>query len=139
VALDASETRDYVRHRLRMASGGSRELFSESALREVHRHSGGVPRLVNLICDRALLAGYASGESLVGADVVAQAAQEILGTRQRRAHAGLRAGARLAVAAVLLCALALVGAIAWQRLSPPGAPAAAAAPAADEGAHGESG
>jgi general secretion pathway protein A len=138
-ALDAGETRDYVRHRLRTAAGGSRDLFTESALREVHRRSGGVPRLVNLICDRALLAGYAAGEGQVDAELVAQAAQEVLGTRQRRACAGLRAGARLAVAAALLCALALVGAIAWQRLTPPDAPAATAAPAIDEAPRGESG
>jgi general secretion pathway protein A len=48
-ALDPTETREYVRHRIRTASGAHGELFSEGALREVHRRSGGIPRLVNLI------------------------------------------------------------------------------------------
>jgi general secretion pathway protein A len=131
-ALDATETREYVRHRLRTASGSRRELFSEAALREVHRRSHGVPRLVNLICDRALLAGYAAGESVVGVEQVEQAAEEVLGSRRPRLRDRLREHARLAVAVVLLGALALVGALAWQRLAPPAAPKGAAAPAAQD-------
>ena len=55
------EAGDYVRHRLRIAAGGDAELFSPAALRELRRRSRGVPRLVNLLADRALLAGYADG------------------------------------------------------------------------------
>ena len=81
--LSAGETREYVRHRLRVAAESHRDLFSERALREVHRRSGGVPRLANLLCDRALLAGYAEGASEITADLVNDAAREILGSRQR--------------------------------------------------------
>jgi len=81
--LSAGETRAYVRHRLRVAAESQRDLFSDRALREVHRRSGGVPRLVNLLCDRALLAGYAAGASEIGAELVSEAAREILGARRR--------------------------------------------------------
>jgi general secretion pathway protein A len=131
-ALDAGETREYVRHRLRMASGGHGELFSSGALREVHRRSGGVPRLVNLICDRALLAGYAAGLEQVGEEIVSGAAHEILGRKGRHRLAGLWPGGRAVVAAAALVGLLIVGVIAWQRVGPRGASAAAtgAGPAA---------
>ena len=83
-ALSASETREYVSHRLRIARGGPCQIFTERALREVHRWAGGVPRLVNLLADRSLLAGYASGEETVSPELVERAAREILLARRRR-------------------------------------------------------
>jgi general secretion pathway protein A len=117
-ALNANETREYVRHRLRMAAGGKSDIFNDPALREVHRRSAGVPRLVNLICDRSLLAGYAAGQSRIGADVVAKAAREVLGVKRSHGGTSPRGPSRLVAAAVAFLALALAGAFAWQRLSP---------------------
>lgn len=56
--LSVHETGEYVQHRLQV-SGGARDIFTAAALRAVHRHSGGVPRLINIVCDRALLGAYA--------------------------------------------------------------------------------
>ncbi len=56
--LNFEETKEYVRYRLKIASGGDREYFTEEALREVYRFSNGVPRLINQICDFAFLTGY---------------------------------------------------------------------------------
>jgi general secretion pathway protein A len=117
-ALDAGETREYVRHRLRTASGGHGEMFSDGALREVHRRSGGIPRVVNLICDRALLAGYAAGQRQIGPEFVSGAAHEILGRKRRSRLAGFWPGARAVVAAAALVGLLVVGAVAWRRLGP---------------------
>jgi general secretion pathway protein A len=128
--LSPAETRSYVDHRLRVASGGDCALFTEGALREVHRRVGGVPRLVNLLCDRALLAGYAAGAKQIDAELVRQAAREILAARRRRLLRRLP-WRRGAVAAVLLAAVAAAGAIAWQRTSAsarPAAPAVSAGP-----------
>ncbi|MBW2425201.1 MAG: AAA family ATPase, partial [Deltaproteobacteria bacterium] len=75
--LGAQETRAYVRHRIAVAAGEPRELFSEAALREIHRRTGGVPRLVNQLCDRALLAGYAARAAQIGPALVRAAAREI--------------------------------------------------------------
>lgn len=57
--LQPKETRDYVLHRLARAGSERRDLFTWGALRLVHYLSGGVPRLINIICDRALVAMYA--------------------------------------------------------------------------------
>jgi general secretion pathway protein A len=127
--LNAAETREYVRHRLRMASGGGSDPFSEAALREVHRRSAGIPRLVNLICDRSLLAGYASGARRVGAESIAGAAREVLGPKRRRSLGSLPAAARTAVAAAALLGFAIAGAYAWQRLAETPEPGRAEAPA----------
>ena len=82
--LSVEEAGDYVRHRLRVASGGDAELFTPAALRELRRRSRGVPRLVNLLADRALLAGYADGSRQVGRVHVGRAAREILAVGRRR-------------------------------------------------------
>jgi general secretion pathway protein A len=83
-ALARGEARDYVRHRIRVAAGGERELFTQSALREIDRRARGIPRLVNLLADRALLAGYADGATRVDRPQVDRAAREILRARSHR-------------------------------------------------------
>ncbi len=95
VPLSPQETRAYVRHRLAVAAGEPKDLFTESALREIHRRTGGVPRLVNQLCDRALLAGYAARAARIGPRIVRAAAREIPDTRRvgeggRPSDAGVR-------------------------------------------------
>lgn len=72
------ETAGYVRHRLRVA-GATAGLFSNGALREVHRLSGGIPRVINVICDRALLGAFTCDEHRVDARLLRRAAGEIYG------------------------------------------------------------
>jgi general secretion pathway protein A len=78
--LAREETIAYVRHRLRIA-GATSEIFSGGALREVHRLSGGVPRVINIICDRALLGAYTQDHHHVNSALVRRAASEIFGER----------------------------------------------------------
>jgi general secretion pathway protein A len=75
--LGPQETRAYVRHRLAVAAGEPKDLFTEAALREVHRRTGGIPRLVNQLCDRALLGGYAARAAQIGPSLIRAAAREI--------------------------------------------------------------
>jgi len=82
--LGAQETRAYVRHRLAVAAGEPKDLFSDAALREIHRRTGGIPRLVNQLCDRALLAGYAARAAAIGPRLVRAAAKEIPDARLPR-------------------------------------------------------
>lgn len=84
--LSQAEAAEYVRHRVRIAAGGARDLFSPSALREIGRRARGVPRLLNLLADRSLLAGYVDHAPRVERAHVNQAAREILsaGRRTRR-------------------------------------------------------
>jgi len=140
--LSAAETRDYVRHRMRIAAGAEREVFSEAALRELHARSGGVPRLVNVLCDRALLAGYAERTPLVGAKLVRQADREVRGPEARagrwgwlRTRAGRRAPgwAPWAAAAAAVLAAGVAAGLVWQRQGwDAGGASADSAPAARE-------
>ncbi len=68
--LSAWETEAYIQHRLHVAGANSRPSFSSWALWRIYRYSRGVPRLINAVCDKALLAGYVSGsDHLTGAHV----------------------------------------------------------------------
>ncbi|MDB5986280.1 MAG: hypothetical protein JWR16_1333 [Nevskia sp.] len=81
-ALQPSDTERYIVHRLRVANGAA-DLFSSAAIRRVHRYTQGIPRLINIVCDRALLGAYARGLRTVTPEVVNQAAAEALGLEQR--------------------------------------------------------
>jgi len=74
------ETAAYVRHRLRVA-GATNDIFTPHALAEVHRLSGGVPRVINVICDRALLAAYTQDRHRVTTPMVRRSAEEVFGRR----------------------------------------------------------
>jgi len=77
-ALSPGEVRDYVAHRLAV-SGCEAALFSPAALRALHRLSGGVPRMINILCDRALLGAYVERRRQVDRGVLRRAAAEVLG------------------------------------------------------------
>jgi general secretion pathway protein A len=76
--LTVEETVAYVRHRLRVA-GATADIFTPAALREAHRLSHGVPRLINVLCDRALLGAYTQDRHEVGASFVRRGAMEVFG------------------------------------------------------------
>jgi general secretion pathway protein A len=77
-----AETRAYIRHRLEVA-GRKGGLFSAEAVHAIHKVSGGVPRLINVICDRALLGAYAGEKKGVDASTVRRAAREVRGLMSR--------------------------------------------------------
>ncbi|HTY92316.1 MAG TPA: AAA family ATPase [Steroidobacteraceae bacterium] len=76
--LTSRETAAYVRHRLRVA-GATADIFTPQALREVHRLARGVPRLINVLSDRALLGAYTQDRHQVGASFIRRAAAEVFG------------------------------------------------------------
>jgi general secretion pathway protein A len=109
LGLTLEETQAYIRHRLLVADGEGKVGFDHDALVAVQKLSGGIPRLVNLICDRALLAGYVHNSRRITAGMVRQAAKEVEGERPRgpvRWHHGLVAAALTLLLAVLAFALA---------------------------------
>jgi general secretion pathway protein A len=79
-ALDSNETEAYITHRLAIANGPP-TLFTRSAMKRVYRISAGIPRVINLICDRALLGTYAEHKQQVTLGTIGRAAHEVLGTR----------------------------------------------------------
>ena len=99
--LNGEETAAYVAHRLSVAGGGSAVSFAPKALELVHRYTGGIPRLINLLCDRSLLGGYSARTSLITPDIVRTAAAGLelrtarvpVGPWLRRSAAAFAAGA----------------------------------------------
>ncbi|MBX3637650.1 MAG: AAA family ATPase, partial [Rubrivivax sp.] len=78
-ALSQAETAAYVRHRLGVAGARGDQAFDAAALGDVHRLTGGVPRRINLLADRALLGAYAQGRTSVDRRTLRQAAREVAG------------------------------------------------------------
>ncbi|MDB6098493.1 MAG: ral secretion pathway protein [Gammaproteobacteria bacterium] len=78
--LSREETKGYVRHRLRVA-GATEDIFTPSALVELHRLSLGIPRVINVACDRALLGAYTQETKKITAGLVRRAAGEVYGRR----------------------------------------------------------
>jgi general secretion pathway protein A len=76
--LSEPETGEYIRHRLRVA-GSNEDVFAPAAIREIHRAARGVPRLINILCDRSLLGTYAQGSRRVTPEIVRKAAAESIG------------------------------------------------------------
>jgi general secretion pathway protein A len=123
--LSTNETREYIRHRLRIAAGAPRDLFTELALREIHRRSQGVPRVINLLCDRALLAGYAASAKAIGLGLVTQTQKELRGGARTLPASStlphldrfLPSSLRRVVPAAALVAIGILAGVAWQSLS----------------------
>ena len=99
--LDRAETEAYVRHRVAVA-GAARLPFSRLGLRALYQRSGGVPRLINIIADRALMAGFAREQDSIGERLVDRAADETLPGHARywMRHYGRWAAAVLALIAI---------------------------------------
>ncbi len=76
-ALSQAETEQYIGHRLGVAGMSRPVPFDRSAMRAIHKLARGIPRRINLLCDRALLGAYASGRATVDKRIVAQAAGEV--------------------------------------------------------------
>jgi general secretion pathway protein A len=76
--LSPDEVAQYIRHRLAIAGGGqSRIIFTTDALKEIYSYSGGIPRLINLIADRSLLAGMALSTTAIDRRVVREAVDNL--------------------------------------------------------------
>ena len=130
--LSREETNQYIEHRLKVA-GALGEVFDSSAKRAIYKLSQGVPRLVNVICDRALLGAYSQGSRTVNRRLVYRAAAEITG------EPDLNTGWRwaLPVTGVAVIAMLAIAAAVWfdQNPKPFAEPAAVvAAPVAIEAA-----
>jgi general secretion pathway protein A len=77
--LDRHEVAHYIRHRLEVSGGNGRPQFTEPALWRVHRYSGGIPRLVNALCDKALLSGFVHQTDRISWSMVGRAIRELEG------------------------------------------------------------
>ncbi|GAB3685652.1 ExeA family protein [Salinisphaera aquimarina] len=104
--LDTPETRAYVQHRLKLA-GGSQHLFTPLSLLWLRLCTKGIPRLINMVCERALMGGYAHAKSRIGLGMLLRASSETLPRRRKRRWV------RVAVPALALVLVAAVGVLVW--------------------------
>lgn len=111
-ALDSDDIHAYISHRLRI-SGASAEIFTRSARQLIYRQTHGVPRLINVLCDRCLLGAYVDGIHRVNRRIVSQAAREAFPSKKfRRWPLAISLGLALAV----FVALALIPSSPWSIL-----------------------
>lgn len=83
VPLSFSETGEYIRHRIHIASRKPGLTFSEAAVRSIFKYSGGVPRLINIACDRSLLTAFTQGKRQISHSIARQAIGELDGKRRQ--------------------------------------------------------
>ncbi len=132
-SLSAQETASYIEHRLAVAGATALAPFPRKLMGQVYQLAKGVPRRINLLCDRALLGAYVENQSQVTRTILRRAAAEVFAEQGGAPGAGVAASALrrgwLMAAAGVLAGAAISGAAAW-RLLPAGSPQVIAKPAA---------
>lgn len=107
--LSAKETEAYIQHRLGIASQRRAALFTVNACRSAYHFSGGIPRLINIVCDRALLLAYSHNRPMVDRKIMRAAIRELLNRGQarsaRRQWSLLLAGSMLIFVATIAIAV----------------------------------
>lgn len=112
------ETRQYILFRLRCAGARHMNIFSNEAMALIHKMSHGTPRLINIICDHALLTGFAENKPVVGPDLIAESVDDLHfpgeGNPLPVAASAQRGGYRLALWAGAALVV-LLGALIWRQ------------------------
>lgn len=82
--LDKEETRQYIKKRMRMAGAFDHDIFTPKAFKEIYEYSKGIPRLINIVCDNALLTGYAADQKVIGKSIVREVINHLDGVSLER-------------------------------------------------------
>lgn len=128
-ALSPAETKAYIHHRLKVAGLPDHQRpFSDAMIKKIHQFSGGIPRLINVLCERLLLGAYAQNQHHIDNQILAAAIKEVAGTATHQEEKV--AAARTSWHALLVMAVALVMAALWFLLPDDTAPALASTDAA---------
>lgn len=135
-ALTPQETQQYIAHRLAVAGLRGPMPFSRRALRRVHVLSRGIPRRINLLCDRALLGAYAAGQHGVSKAIVERAAREVFGTHVPQRSPSVGPLSRWAMGGLgLVAGAAMVAAAGWMAGIRPGPKGLGTAQTVNQGAN----
>ena len=144
-ALSSKETEHYIRHRLSVAGMTRAIPFDRKALQRIHEIARGVPRRINLLCDRAMLGAYAHGVHQINTEVIEKSAREVFGKSEPsgpdRSRLGSSAGLGLFIATGIALTALLVFAVygAYRKFATPPVVAASAPAARASAASGTSG
>lgn len=127
--LNLEETGAYIRHRLQVAGlATGRELFPPSVVRNIHRRTRGIPRLINLLCDRTLLGAYGKNASRANKALLAVAAAEVMGEIRPESRSMNRSPVAATIAVIAAGVVLALVAAGWFYLGQGGEPLAAADP-----------
>ena len=108
--LNLQETTAYIRHRLEVAGlRGGVSLFESAAVKQIHSLTRGIPRLINVLCDRALLGAYGQQRSRVNKKLIAEAASEVFGEQSSPTLSGRRRSNQVAFVLAIAVASAAIG------------------------------
>ena len=133
-ALSAKETEHYIRHRLSVAGMTRAVPFDHKALQHIHEITRGVPRRINLLCDRVMLGAYAHGRHNIDIPMIEKAGREVFGRSTDAVPDRKRLGSTVGIGLVVAAGLALAALVGfalyggWRQLAAP-TPLAAAGPA----------
>ena len=107
--LNLKQVKEYVKHRVKVGDG-DQLLFSNSNIKRIFKLTGGVPRLINVLCDRALLGAYVNRKKKITNEIIQKAARESLGTRVTHRTLGINWAmtAALSIAGLLVAATVLI-------------------------------
>ncbi len=130
-ALTPAETKAYIHHRLKVAGLPDHQRpFSDAIIKKIHEFSGGIPRLINVLCERLLLGAYAQNQHNIDKQIFASAAKEVAGTATHQEEKV--AAARTSWHALLVAVVAAVMVAVWFLL--PDELSTSSAPLANAGA-----
>lgn len=107
--MTLNETREYIDHRINVASRRRAEIFTPGAKRSIYNYSGGIPRLVNIACDRALVAAYGLNRARVDRSTAKLAIRELCARRQERPASRPTAGKFVIPGLLILVILVMAG------------------------------
>ena len=112
--ISREETGAYIRHRLQIC-GSSQTVFNRRAVDRIQHLSGGIPRLINVLCDRSMLGAFVEGRSQVDAKVVKKAASEVLAEDSDEKEGSSRLPLLLGLLSILLIIGLAAGYQSWKR------------------------
>ena len=112
--ISREETGAYIRHRLQIC-GSSQTVFNRRAVDKIQHLSGGIPRLINVLCDRSMLGAFVEGRAQVDAKVVKKAAREVLAVNDDEKEGSSRLSLLLGLLSVLLIIGLAAGYQSWKR------------------------
>ena len=78
-ALKAEEVKEYIKHRIQVAGGADSVTFSDDAVSLIANHSNGIPRVINIVCDKSLLLGFVKNTSVIDRSIIQTSIEELRG------------------------------------------------------------
>ncbi len=112
--LNAREMKEYIRRRLRVAGARTTYLFTPKALKRIYKYSKGIPRLINIVCDNALINGYASEKKVIGDDIISEVISDLMGSPRKKTGAPSRGRRAILFSVIALLVVVLAAAaVTW--------------------------